>query len=126
MTNDLNDILNHDELTTNPFKVPEGYFNTLNDRLMKHTVCKGKEEKKNTGHKASIFHLHPLRWAAGIASVIIVGITASIYVNKDEDKDVANVSSIPTVMQQQNDALNQAADYTMLDNQDMYQYLAEE
>ena len=125
MNNDFNDIFDKEQLKQNPFKVPEGYFDTLNTRIMDNVARQAAAEKSEKPAQAKKVHMHVLRWAAACACVLIVGASAVIYTFKDTDTLEA-----PATAQQSSftsdDAFNQAADYTMLDNHDMYQMLAEE
>jgi hypothetical protein len=125
MNNDLNDILDRKQLEQNPFKVPEGYFDTLNTRIMDKVAKQASAPKDEKPAQAKKVHMHVLRWAAACACVLVIGASAVIYTFKDTD-----TAKVPETAQQSittsEDAFNQAADYTMLDNHDMYMMLAEE
>lgn len=125
MNNDLNNILDKKQLEQSPFRVPEGYFDTLNARIMDKVAKQASAQKDEKPVKAKKVHMHVLRWAAACACVLIVGASAVIYTFKDTD-----TPEVPETAQQSittsEDAFNQAADYTMLDNHDMYMMLAEE
>ena len=125
MNNDLNNILDRKQLEQSPFRVPEGYFDTLNTRIMDKVAKQASAQKDEKPAKAKKVHMHVLRWAAACACVLIVGASAVIYTFKDTD-----TPEVPETAQQSittsEDAFNQAADYTMLDNHDMYMMLAEE
>ena len=125
MNNDLNNILDRKQLEQSPFRVPEGYFDTLNTRIMDKVAKQASTQKDEEPAKAKKVHMHVLRWAAACACVLIVGASAVIYTFKDTD-----TPEVPETAQQSittsEDAFNQAADYTMLDNHDMYMMLAEE
>ena len=125
MNNDLNNILDKKQLEQSPFRVPEGYFDTLNTRIMDKVAKQASAQKDEKPVKAKKVHMHVLRWAAACACVLIVGASAVIYTFKDTD-----TPEVPETAQQSittsEDAFNQAADYTMLDNHDMYMMLAEE
>jgi hypothetical protein len=125
MNNDLNDILDRKQLEPTPFRVPEGYFNTLNTRIMENVAKQASTSKEEKPAKANKVHMHVLRWAAACACVLVIGASAVIYTFKDTENP-----DVPSTAQQRfstsEDAFNQAADYTMLDNHDMYMMLAEE
>ena len=125
MNNDLNNILDRKQLEQSPFRVPEGYFDTLNTRIMDKVAKQASAQKDEKPAKAKNVRMHVLRWAAACACVLIVGASAVIYTFKDTD-----TPEVPETAQQSittsEDAFNQAADYTMLDNHDMYMMLAEE
>lgn len=124
MNNDLNDIFDSKQLEGNPFKVPSGYFETLNSRIMENVAKHEKLQTKSEPVKAKHVSMHPLRWAAACICMLVIGTSAFIFNSKyNESNDVAATAQQYTAS---DDAFNQAADYTMLDNHDMYQMLAEE
>ena len=126
MNNDLNDILDRNQLEHTPFRVPEGYFDSLNKRIMDNVAKQASAEKSEKPAKAKNVHMHVLRWAAACACVLVVGASALIFTFKDtKTPDVASTAHQSTITASE-DAFNQAADYNMLDNHDMYQMLAEE
>lgn len=125
MNNDLNDIFDKKQLEGNPFKVPNGYFETLNSRIMENVAQYEKLHGKKETIKAKHISMRPFRWAAACACVLVVATSAFIFSNKyNESQDV--VATTQQYAAVSDDAFNQAADYTMLDNHDMYQMLAEE
>ena len=125
MNNDFNDIFDKEQLKQNPFKVPAGYFDSLNTRIMENVARQASAEKSEKPDQAKNVRMHVLRWAAACACVLVIGVSAVLFTFKDTD-----TSEVPATAQQSfftsDDAFNQAADYTMLDNHDMYQMLAEE
>lgn len=125
MNNDFNDIFDKEQLKQNPFKVPAGYFDSLNTRIMENVARQASAEKSEKTAQAKNVRMHVLRWAAACACVLVIGVSAVLFTFKDTD-----TSEVPATAQQSfftsDDAFNQAADYTMLDNHDMYQMLAEE
>ena len=125
MNNDFNDIFDKKQLEQNPFRVPEGYFDSLNKRIMDNVAKQTSAEKSEKPAKAKNVHMHVLRWAAACACVLIVGASALIFTFKDTDTPKVPETAQQTITTSE-DAFNQAADYTMLDNHDMYQMLAEE
>jgi hypothetical protein len=125
MNNDLNDILDRNQLEHTPFRVPEGYFDSLNKRIMDNVAKQPSAQKSEKPAKVTKVHMHVLRWAAACACVLIVGASALIFTFKDTDTPKVPETAQQTITTSE-DAFNQAADYTMLDNHDMYQMLAEE
>lgn len=126
MNNDLKDILDNKELEKFPFKVPENYFDTLTERIMSNIP---EEVAKETGKRRNIFTLRPLRWAASIACVMVISATSMFYVTKHNSNSIAINTSDTVGMKShtaQDDIMTEAAEYTMLDNQDIYMLLAEE
>ena len=125
MNNDFNDIFDKEQLKQNPFKVPAGYFDSLNTRIMENVARQASAQKSEKPAQTQNVRMHVLRWAAACACVLVIGVSAVLFTFKDTD-----TSEVPATAQQSfftsDDAFNQAADYTMLDNHDMYQMLAEE
>ena len=125
MNNDFNDIFDKKQLEQNPFRVPEGYLDSLNKRIMDNVAKQTSTQKSEKPAKVTKVHMHVLRWAAACACVLIVGASALIFTFKDTDTPKVPETAQQTITTSE-DAFNQAADYTMLDNYDMYQMLAEE
>ena len=93
----------------NPFKTPEGYFDHLAERTMD---CLPDANPKRT---AKVWRLRPWLYAAAIAGV--VAISDAILTNReDSDKQTTEVAYNDTF-------IDEAADYVMVDNQDIYAYL---
>lgn len=128
MNNDLKDILDNKELKDLPFRVPENYFDTLTERIMANIP----EEPKTVSQKeglARIFSLRPLRWAASIACIVAISATSVLYITRSDNKPVAvsfNDTVKSPVLTINEDAVSEAVDYTMLDNQDIYMMLTED
>ena len=125
MNNDFNDIFDKEQLKQNPFKVPEGYFDSLNTRIMENVARQASAQKSEKPVQAKNVRMHVLRWAAACACVLVIGVSAVLFTFKDTDTSEAPVTAQQSFFTS-DDAFNQAADYTMLDNHDMYQMLAEE
>lgn len=100
-----------------PFVAPEGYFDSLTSRIMDRIP----EEQSSTETKiVSMHRLRPMRWAASIAAVIAIG--AGIYFYSNNANNAANMAQAYDAYEE----MNEAADYAMLDNYDIYSMLAEE
>jgi predicted membrane-bound mannosyltransferase len=99
----------------NPFLVPEGYFDHLPDQIMQ-----GLPERKK---KAKSVWMRPVLYAA--ASICALLICTGIYFAKpDETQATAMVAPAP--QQDATDAaFDEAVDYMMVDNHDIYAYLAD-
>ena len=97
----------------NPFSTPEGYFEHFTERLMSRLP---EEEKKKP---AIIRHLRPLLHAAIFTGVIVLG--ATFLMNGGTEQTQKQMSIATT---EYNDSyFDDAADYAMVDNQDIYAYL---
>lgn len=96
----------------NPFSVPEGYFETFNERLLARLP---KEEKPTW-----VVRLMPrvLRYAAAI--VVIAGVGSALYLNHKNAPTVAYNDA-----KAQEEYYNQVLDYAMVDNMEIAAYLTE-
>ena len=129
-------ILREQMGSKNPFRVPEGYFEHLTDKVMQRlpeetvpaaqTVQMVPTIKK--GRSTTLLRrLRPLFYAAACLVVAIFGFT--LFFNKTIEKEqpqqvtFANAQQIDT--QASDEYLEEAVDYAMLDNQDIYYLLAE-
>ena len=110
----------------NPFTVPEGYFDTLTDRIMRQIP---KEE--STPQKAvtvPLWKRYSFRAAAAVIC-IIMGLGALALFNQNaiftpQENATATIETVGTSLQ--DDAIDQVADYIMCDNHDLYAYLSGE
>ena len=99
----------------NPFIVPDGYF----DHLAEQVMAALPEQKP----KAKSLWLRPVFYVA--ASVCILFICAGVWLAlPDQHQQVIT----PVTAQQDpvDDSFDEAVDYMMLDNHDIYAYLADD
>lgn len=128
MNNDLKDILDNRELEKFPFKVPENYFDTLSDRIMANIPEETNSSSKKRGI-ARFVSMRPMRWAASIACIVAISATSVLYVSRSNSSSIAMNTADSIAKSGQNiteDIMTEAAEYTMLDNQDIYMLLAED
>jgi len=107
----------------NPFKIPDGYFDQFADRLM--------EKLPEQQHKSVLIHrLRPLLYAAVFVGVLIIGATLAFKSIQKFDSQ----SNIALVTNEQDESLlnaysdtyiEDAANYAMIDNEEIYAYLAD-
>ena len=95
------------------FRTPEGYFDSLNDRIMS-----GIPEKKARIIPITFKSHRIVRWAAACACVVVIGVAT--LVNVFPDTLAINSAS------EADDAMIEAAEYAMFDNQDMYYLIADD
>ena len=99
----------------NPFTVPEGYFDSLHANLMQHTT---------TSQKKTLFKK---RWLGYVAAACLVGVIAGLVTSwsfkttEVGDKHVAVARDAAVV---DDISEEEYVDYTMLDNDDIYSFLA--
>ena len=109
----------------NPFMVPEGYFDTLTSQIMAKvdesasgTVVPLKDDKKKKS--AKVVWLRPVLYAA--ASVCALFISVVAYQSHSDSPVAAPVATVAEP--QSMDYFDEAADYLMIDNQDIYACLS--
>lgn len=100
----------------NPFLVPEGYFDQLTDKVMDRLP---KEETK----PALIRSIRP--WLYAAACLLVVILTTTIYFNSSDSQQQLLSSAMESSVSSDN-YVEEAADYAMLDNHDIYACLLNE
>lgn len=108
------------------FKVPEGYFDTLANRIMANIPEAPKQEKQKKS--ATIISLNTrLKYAvaAAIVGAVIGGTTIRLYqqgtsIAKIDKTEVTNNSETYS-----DEYVNDYIDYAMVDDNDIYEYLSE-
>ena len=109
------------------YKVPEGYFDTLADRIMANIPeAQKQEEKKKSAKIISLNTRVKIAVAAAIAGALISSITIRLY---QQDKKLADVNT-KTEMTTNSETygeeyVNDYIDYAMVDEDDIYKYLSE-
>ncbi len=105
-----------------PFKVPEGYFDSLSGRITGPLpAC---ELRMTSGTANRKRRLRLLAAAACMCGVLCVG--SAYYMSRDAGAvaDATNVKA--QYMYNEDTYIEEVADYAMLDNQDLYSYLSGE
>ena len=109
------------------FKVPEGYFDTLADRIMANIPEAPKQEKKEK--KAKIITLErpvKIAIAAAIVGALISVTTIRLYhqgtsmAKMDTKTEMTNGSESYS-----DEYVNDYMDYAMVDGNDIYEYLSD-
>jgi hypothetical protein len=111
----------------NPFQVPEGYFDSFADRMMQQLPERSVsvEASPKMRKPALTVRMRPWLYAAACALVLVVSVWLWQSV---PDASVATQPAAQLAAQQEqtvDETFDEAADYMMLDNQDIYTYLAE-
>ena len=110
----------------NPFKVPEGYFDTLSSQIMAKVEAEGvapRDIKAGKEKRAKVVWLRPVLYAA--ASVWALFISVVAYQSHSDKGTAAPTQTVVANNQMlMDDYFDEAADYVMLDNQDIYAYLS--
>lgn len=107
-----------------PFKVPEGYFDTLTARIMEQIPS---QDAKLVAITARPKRRTYLRWAAVSLATIGIGLSAYVFYNQtNQQVGVQNeVGQTLSAQMPAGDEIDQMADYIMLDHEDYYAYLTE-
>lgn len=115
----------------NPFTVPEGYFDSFADKLMEQLP--EPEARIIEMHAESWWHKLPLRKIAAVAAVAaIVGSGAFLAIRNEVDSHAPMASTVHQHTEKAEGtstsygSFDEMADYTMMDNQDIYASLVAE
>ena len=108
----------------NHFKVPEGYFDTLASQIMAKIDEEGAApEIPVKVKKAKTVWLRPLLYAAACGCALFVSVAS--YMSYEDKSVAAPAEKVAAVQQTFDDyAFDEAADYAMIDNQDIYACLS--
>lgn len=111
------------------YKVPEGYFDTLADRIMANIpeAPKQEEKQKRSARIISINTRVKIAVAAAIAGALISSVTIRLY---QQETKLADVKKTNTEMTNNSETygeeyVNDYIDYAMVDEDDIYKYLSE-
>lgn len=105
-----------------PFLVPEGYFDTFSARLMAKLPAQNIPMRPST--PSSLWASDRKKWVRN-ASLFVAGICAVLFslnliFSKGRQRSVQTAGNTIQVM-----TIDQAADYTMMDNDDIYAYVSD-
>lgn len=115
-----------------PFSVPEGYFSGLSSRVMSELSAAAEQERedRSTLKRGFRSYLRPMAAAAVTVGIVVVGFLA--YHSLEGVQGVRSllggrgVQDRYVLSESSGDAFDQAADYFMIDESDMYASLASE
>ena len=106
----------------NPFRVPEGYFDTLKAEVMARVDASPLPAVPAEKKKAKVVRLRPIHYAVAV-SVCALFISVAAYVSFD--KSSVDPTAQQAVAQQDSyDSFDAAADYIMVDNEAIYACLS--
>ena len=107
----------------NPFRVPEGYFDSLTERVMTQLPERDMTQQPARKPKSRIVALRHWFYAAACIDVMaVMGITYYFHQTEPIQQVATNEISAPAP---DNSYVDEAADYAMLDNVEIYAYLAD-
>ena len=118
--------------TQRPFTVPENYFSELSSRVMAQIPAEEQKEMvvEVKPRRATLRYLRPLAAAAMTIGVVLIGFLAYQEFDGAQGKhslvDSHLAQGAHEASASSEDDFDQAADYFMIDESDMYAYLASE
>ena len=118
--------------TQRPFTVPENYFSELSSRVMAQIPTEEQKEAVVAvkPRRATLRYLRPLAAAAMTIGVVLVGFLAYHEFDGGQGKQSLPGSHLAQGAHEASasseDDFDQTADYFMIDESDMYAYLASE
>lgn len=102
----------------NPFRVPEGYFDTLASEVMARVDA----VETPAPRKARVVWMRPLLYAAASVCALFISVMGyNMYTHQQAAQPMAQQVTVP---QHSEDSFDQAADYLMVDNEDIYACLS--
>jgi len=107
----------------NHFRVPEGYFDTLTSQVMSRIDAEGRktEDLPTIGKKAKTVWLRPVLYAAASVCALFISVTAYQHFTAQPADNTTEQLAVYS-----DDSFDEAADYVMIDNQDIYACLTDE
>lgn len=111
----------------NPFLVPDGYFDSFADRLMQQLPEQPLREVAASEERQPARMVRMRRWLYAAACAVVLIVSAWVWQSlPDTSAAKQPVAQVAAQQEPTSDAsFDEAADYLMLDNQDIYVYLAE-
>ena len=102
---------------SSPFSVPEGYFEELTPRLMQKLPAVGAGSMPQ--QKPAILHrLRPLLYAA--ACLLVAVLSVAVYLSDDKATGDGQTAVAKATEVSADAYFEEAADYAMVDNHDIY------
>lgn len=107
----------------NPFTTPEGYFEHLTERVMSRLPdVEPVAEEIPISRTGTLRRLRPWLYAACLCGVIAGG---ALYLNRSTTPDMPQQDVAVAANSDADTYVDDAANYAMVDNQDIYVYLAD-
>lgn len=117
-----NEILDRPYRNNGAYRVPEEYFSTLNKRIM--DAVDAEEAKKR---KSKVWLLPRFRYAvAASIAALVMGLGAMAYFSDDIDNSVKTATNANDAETVTDEYVKECMDYAMVDNNDVYMYVAEQ
>lgn len=121
MINKEDRFIDGEKLKANPFKVPEGYFDTFASGLMDRLP---ERETVEVTLRPRLHHrmLRRVLYAAACLCLAVCG--AAVYWSNSPQGGAASPDTSGSQAATADSYVDQVADYTMMDNSDIYGYLS--
>ena len=103
------------------FTVPEGYFETFTEHMMSVLPQQEFQPMKVAARRQSPWLT---RVAASVASLVLAGL-ATLSLTSGHASQTAESSSTEPTLHEQQYTVGEAAEYAMLDRQDIYEMITE-
>ncbi len=115
----------HNVGTDNPFKVPEGYFENLTQRIMDN-LPEQKEQEKKTKNR-TVF-MNAAKWISGIVAACALLLCVKTFMPTATDGTDAAQATAKTETAEQDYVSEEEYEievmrYAMIDREDIYSYL---
>lgn len=114
-----------------PFTVPEDYFENLSDRIIARFPSESSDVNVSNAKKVSIFsRLKPVLMAASVVGFVFVAyLSYNSFLAKENNEEKQMATKFVEKGSQKDtvstDAVDEAVDYMMIDEDDMYAYMSE-
>ncbi len=106
------------------YKVPEGYFDTLTDRIMANIPEKPVQKKRAIF--ISLTSKVKYAIAACFIAAVIGGTTYQLYKESNSIAELEIKASSSSNLTYDEEYVNDYMDYAMIDGNDIYEYLSEQ
>ena len=108
----------------NPFTVPEGYFDQLTSQVMQmipeENMQTARIQEMKPAKKAILRSLRPLFYAAACTCIAVFGVVTYLHLNNKVSETQQLQSNIVINNSYSDSYIDEATDYAMLDNDDIY------
>ena len=116
---------------TNPFKVPEGYFDNLTRRVMDNLP---EQENKKTVAKHQPAIIKMAKWISAAAAVAVLLVCVKTFMPDTTEESTTDTANVTTAKNTDNDVKEpeyvseeeyemEVMRYAMIDREDIYSYL---
>lgn len=108
----------------NPFRVPEGYFDSLTERIMSNIP----EETNNVVEMTPKKNRTWIGWASGIAAALIGAVIWFAVPSSDKGDNNSGASTIAQAEEytSETEYAQDALEYAMIDYDDIYAYMSDQ